>query len=345
MDLFSNQVFVFTPKGDVMELPAGSTPLDFAFKVHTAVGCKCVGAKVNGKMVPIDYVLKNGEIIDIITSSNSKGPSIDWLKIVKTTSARNKIRQYLNRENKSESSEKGKEMLDRAVRKKGYDPLQILTVAHITKAAKEQGYAEIQDLYTAISYGGVPLNRTVLMCAGYYHQEKQEELKRLEKAEIKKVNPKARPEKTQGVKVKGVDNLLIHYAKCCNPVPGDEIIGFTTKGHGVAVHRKDCPNMLNLSEQDQNRIIEVSWSLPEKGMQFDATIHVIAEDRKGLLAEASKICEEMDINIVGMNAKTDQDGIGHMELTLTLSNTADLLKLIGKFKQIKGVADVYRNNS
>jgi len=347
LDLFSNQVFVFTPKGDVMELPAGSTPLDFAFKIHTAVGAKCVGAKVNGKMVPIDYVLQNGEIIDIVTSSNSKGPSIDWLKIAKTNSAKNKIRQWLKKENKPQSSDKGKEMLEKAAKRKGYDLQLVLKNQYVGRAAKALNYSSVEDLYTAISYGGPLMNRTLLMCAGFYHEEKQADLKRKEKKEekIKTAEPKRR-EHTKGVTVKGVGDLLIRFSKCCNPVPGDDIIGYTTKGRGVSIHRKDCINMLSLPEHEQVRLIEVEWDVSEENViSYDAEISLLAEDRKGLFSDVSKACEEMDINITSVNAKTDKSGITNMTLTLAISNTAHIIKILNRFSQIKNVVDVYRTNS
>ncbi len=346
LDLFSNQVFVFTPKGDVMELPAGSTPLDFAFKIHTAVGAKCVGAKVNGKMVPIDYVLQNGEIIDIVTSANSKGPSIDWLKIAKTNSAKNKIRQWLKKDTKPQNADKGREMLEKAGKRKGLDLQLILKNQYVGRAAKAMNYSSIEDLYTAISYGGPLLNRTLLLCAGFYNEEKQADLKKKEKQEekLKAVDHKKR-EQTKGITVKGVGNLLIRFAKCCSPVPGDDIIGYTTKGRGVSIHRKDCSNILSMPEPELARLIEVQWDIGEDTMYYDAEISLLAEDRKGLFADVSKACEEMDINITSVNAKTDKDGVTNMTLTLSISNTAHIVKILNRFSQIKSVSQVYRTNS
>ncbi len=297
MDLFSNQVFVFTPKGDVMELPAGSTPLDFAFKVHTDVGGKCVGAKVNGKMVPINYELQNGEIVNIITSSSSKGPSLDWLKIVKTNSAKNKIRQYLKREARAQTPEK--------------------TAA---EKAREEALKEQERLAEE-------------------QRKEREEAKRLELAKRKA------PERTEGVRVKGVENLLIRYAKCCNPVPGDDIIGYTTKGRGVSIHRKDCSNIRSLPEQDLARLIPVSWIPDENAPNFNAAMTIVAEDRKGLMSDISKTCTDMDININGLNLKKDKTGMVVIDMTLSIANTGDILKVISKMRQIKGVVDVYRANS
>lgn len=300
MDLFSNQVFVFTPKGDVMELPAGSTPLDFAFKVHTDVGGKCVGAKVNGKMVPINYELQNGEIVSIITSSNAK-PSLDWLKIVKTNSAKNKIRQYLKREAKAQTPEK--------------------TAAEKAKEAKEEALQKEQEKIAE------------------EQRKEKEEAKRLEQAK------KKAPERTEGVRVKGVENLLIRYAKCCSPVPGDDIIGYTTKGRGVSIHRKDCSNIVSLPEQERARLIPVSWIYDESSPNFNAAMTLVAEDRKGLMSDISKTCTDMDININGLNLKKDKAGMVVVDMTLSIANTGDILKVISKMKQIKGVVDVYRANA
>ncbi|MBQ4181927.1 MAG: bifunctional (p)ppGpp synthetase/guanosine-3',5'-bis(diphosphate) 3'-pyrophosphohydrolase, partial [Firmicutes bacterium] len=269
MDLFSNQVFVFTPKGDVVELPAGSTPLDFAFKIHTAIGYKCVGAKVNGKMVTIDYELQNGEIVDIVTSANSKGPSIDWLKIVKTNSAKNKIRQYLKKENKSGNAEKGKELLEKTVKKKGLDQKEVLQNQYLLKAAKAMSYTNLEDLYNAVSYGGAVLNKTIKLCVDYYHEDIQIQLKEQEELKVKEKKPDRKKPMTKGVTVKGVSNLYVRFARCCNPIPGDEIIGYTTKGRGIAIHRADCINMMSLPESEKERFIEVAWDNTDSGMTFD----------------------------------------------------------------------------
>ncbi|MBR2001027.1 MAG: bifunctional (p)ppGpp synthetase/guanosine-3',5'-bis(diphosphate) 3'-pyrophosphohydrolase [Firmicutes bacterium] len=347
MDLFSNQVYVLTPKGDAIELPAGSTPLDFAFKIHSAVGAKCIGAKVNGKMVPIDYELQNGQIVDIVTSNSSKGPSIDWLKIVKTNTAKTKIRQWLKKENRSENTEKGKEMLEKLVRRKGYDQQQIMKSANVTKAAKTLNYGSAEELYTAISYGGVLCNKVLVMLVDYYHQEKQAELKQKEKeAEAlekkkKKVNHKNQ-NNSAGIKVEGVDNLLVRFSKCCNPVPGDEIVGFITKGRGLSIHRKDCINVLSLPEAERARFINVEWDLDKENLSYDADIHILAEDRKGLLSDISRLCENMDVNITGIHAQGAKDGIVNILLTVSISNISHVEKMLTSMKAIPGIADVYR---
>jgi len=343
VDLFSNQVFVFTPKGDVIELPAGSTPLDFAFKIHSAIGVKCIGAKVNGKMVTIDHTLKNGNIVEIVTSSNGKGPSIDWLKIAQSSNARNKIRQWLKKENKSDNTDKGKEMLDKYVRRKGYDVQQILKGQYINKAAKNFNLASAEDLYTAIGYGGVLLSKVVVMLLGFYHEEKQAELKQKEKIAIASENKKKVKQKEHtGVSVKGVDNLLIRFSKCCNPVPGDEIIGFITKGRGISVHRKDCINVLSLPEEEKQRFIEVEWDKQKDNMSYDTDINILAEDRKGLFSDLSRVCEDMDVHIAGVNAKSAKDGIVNITMTVSISNTSQIEKVLRALHNVGGVADVYR---
>ena len=345
VDLFSNQVFVFTPKGDVIELPAGSTPLDFAFKIHTAIGAKCIGAKVNGKMVPIDYTLRNGQIIEIVTSSNSKGPSIDWLKIVKSNAARNKIRSYLKKENKGENIEKGKEMLEKYVRRKGYDPQQIIRNQWINKAAKSMNIASSDELYISVSYGGVLLSKVVARLQDYYHEEKQLELKK-EQKEVAQLEEKRKVKEPpqNGVTIEGMDDLLVRFAKCCNPVPGDEIIGFITKGRGVSVHRSDCSNMLSLPEQEKQRFINAEWNRKKNNVSYDTDIQLIAEDRKGLFSDISRVCEDMDVRIAGVNAKSGKDSFANITMTLSLTDTSQLEKVLRGLKTVPGVVDAYRAN-
>ncbi len=343
VDLFSNQVFVFTPKGDVIELPAGSTPLDFAFKIHSAIGVKCIGAKVNGKMVPIDHTLKNGNIIEIITSANSKGPSIDWLKIAQTSNARNKIRQWLKKENKSDATDKGKEMLEKYVRRKGYDTQLLLKNQYLNKCAKNFNLSSAEDLYTAIGTGGLLLSKVISILLRYYHDEKQAELIRKEKSEQSEDNKKkTRKTEHTGVTVKGVDNLLIRFSKCCNPVPGDEIVGFITKGRGISVHRKDCVNIISMPEEEKQRFIEVEWDKQKENMSYDSDIHILAEDRKGLFSDLSRVCEDMDVHIAGVNAKSAKDGIINITMTLSISNTGQIEKILKALRGVQGVADVYR---
>lgn len=352
VDLFASQVYVFTPKGDVMELPAGSTPLDFAFKIHTDVGCKCVGAKINGKIVTIDYVLKNGDIVDILTNPNSSGPNIDWLKIAKSSTARTKIRQYMKKANKGDNVDKGKEALDRYVRKKGFDVSEVLRTAYIQKASKELKYATTDDMYAQISQGGQILGRAATLIINIYKEDKKKEEDKdkndisnlLAETKVKQRYSK-KSNSNLGISVKGMSDLLVRVSKCCNPVPGDEIVGFITKGRGVSVHRLDCPNIVNLSDIEKQRFIEVEWDEAAEGnMSYDADISIIADDRKGLFSDLSKTCEDMDVHIVGVNFRSNRDGIVHVVMTLSLSNTGEIDKIIRKLKNVVGVIEVGRSN-
>jgi GTP diphosphokinase / guanosine-3',5'-bis(diphosphate) 3'-diphosphatase len=349
VDLFENQVFVFTPKGDVLELPAGSTPLDFAFKIHSGIGEKCVGAKVNGKMVPIDHQLENGTIVEIVTSPNSRGPSIDWLKIAKSSTARNKIRQFLRRENKSGDIEKGKDAIDKYVRKKGYEPRLVLRNMYIIRYVKENKLSGTDELYAQIANGGSYVSKVATVLFKYYNEDKKEDIKKevndIEILVDEKVKKDKTPTKDKvGVTVKGIDNLMIRVSRCCNPVPGDEIVGYITKGRGISVHRKDCTNITSLPEEEQRRFIEVEWDTSEE-KSYNADITVIAEDRKGLFSDISKACENMDVHISGVNAKSSKEKTIHIVLTLSISNTAQMKKILRTLHGVSGVSEVYRAKS
>ncbi|MDD7511435.1 MAG: bifunctional (p)ppGpp synthetase/guanosine-3',5'-bis(diphosphate) 3'-pyrophosphohydrolase [Peptostreptococcaceae bacterium] len=347
MDLFSSQVFVFTPKGEVIDLPVDSTPLDFAFKIHTDVGCKCVGAKVNGKMVTIDHVLSNGDIVEIVTSSNSSGPSVDWLKIAKSSSARNKIKQWLKRENKEDDVAKGKEALEKYLKKRNYDPQLVAKAGYITKAMKALNYANAGEMYAQIGKGGTVMSKFANLIIKYYTDEMNPEISRED--EIKALNkedkrPK-RAKETPGIIVKGADNLMIRVSRCCNPVPGDNIIGFITKGRGISVHRADCSNMVNLPEEEKARFIEVEWEDLKASKSYDADICVIASDRKGIFSDISRTCEDMDVHIAGVNAKTGKDETLNITLTLSISSTQQINKIQRTLRNVAGVLNVYRARS
>lgn len=354
MDLFSSQVFVFTPQGDVIELPAGATPLDFAFKIHSDVGCKCVGAKVNGKMVTIDHKLENGNIIEIVTSPNAAGPSIDWLKIAKSSSARNKIRQWLKKENKSDSIDKGKDQIDRYIRKKGYDPRVLMKNAYVNRAIKELGYKSSDELYQQLSGGGPLQTKLTNLLVHYEAADRQAEEEEKEKTLLENLNEinektqkrinqkKQKPDDDSGVIVEGVDNLMIRMAKCCNPVPGDEIIGFITKGRGISVHRADCDNLKSFTEGDKERCIKVSWSPEILDKSFHTQINLIAKDQKGLLSNISKICEDMDVGISGINARADKNETVNIMLTLRIKDKNQIEKICRSLKSVPGISEAYR---
>jgi len=354
MDLFSNQVFVFTPQGDVIELPAGATPLDFAFKIHTDVGCKCVGAKVNGKMVTIDHELENGNIIEIVTSSNAAGPSIDWLKIAKSSSARNKIRQWLKKENKNDSVDKGKDLFNQYLRKKGYDPKHLLRNSYINKALKELDFKTSDEMYTQLSYGGNFQTKVASLLQKYYDEEHPTDTDKDEKSLIddlneigEKTSKRAEHEKhlrkdESGVMVEGVDNLMIRMANCCNPVPGDEIIGYITKGRGITVHRKDCDNIKAMPPEEQERFIEVMWDPDKVDTEFACEVCIITKDQKGMISNISKVCEDMDVRIVGLNAQENKDETYRIDMKLMIHDKSQVEKICRSFKNIQGILEAYR---
>lgn len=352
MDLFASQVFVFTPKGDVIELPAGSTPLDFAFKIHSAIGCKCVGAKVNGKMVTIDYTLQNGDIVEIVTSANSAGPSVDWLKIAKSSNARNKIRGWLKKENKADNIDKGKDLIDKYIRKKGMDPALCAKSAFLNRAFKAMNFASADEAYQQLSNGGTLVSKFCNLLFGYYAEENKTEVKtndevidEIKAAEARKAKLARRNQDSPGIIVKGADNLMIKLAKCCNPVPGDEIIGFITKGRGISVHRCDCSNITSLPEEEKARFIEVEWEDLKVGKSYNADICIVGNDRKGMLSDISRVCEDMDIHLSGVNAKSGKDGSLTMTITLSISSTQEMQKVLRNLRNIEGVLHVYRAKS
>ncbi len=352
MDLFASQVFVFTPRGDVIELPAGSTPLDFAFKIHSAIGCKCVGAKVNGKMVTIDYTLQNGDIVEIVTSANSAGPSVDWLKIAKSSNARNKIRGWLKKENKSDNIEKGKDLIDKYIRKKGMDPAFCAKSVYLNRAFKAMNFSSADEAYQQLSNGGTLVSKFCNLLFGYYAEETKTEVKtneevidELKAAEARKAKLQRRNQDSPGIIVKGADNLMIKLAKCCNPVPGDEIVGFITKGRGISVHRCDCSNITSLPESEKARFIEVEWEDLKVGKSYNADICIIGTDRKGMLSANSRVCEDMYIHLSGVNAKSGKDGSLTMTITLSISSTQEMQKVLRNLRNIEGVLHVYRAKS
>lgn len=352
MDLFSSQVFVLTPRGEVIDLPAGSTPLDFAFKIHTDVGCRCVGAKVNGKMVTIDHTLHNGDIVEIVTSANSSGPSVDWLKIAKSSTARNKIRQWLKRQNKGDDVAKGKEALDKYIRKKGMDPQQVAKSKFLNAAIKELKFNNMDEMYTQIAQGGTTLSRFANQLIDYFNNEQQEEQKKQQRKEEEFLHSASRDKKSSyrnqdnpGIFVKGASNLMIRISRCCNPVPGDNIIGFITKGRGISVHRVDCSNITALPEQEKSRLIEVEWEDLSADKSYAADIVLQCNDRKGLFSAISRACDDQDVMIEGVNTTHEKKGDMLITLTLMLNSTQQLQKILRTLRNVEGVTHVFRARS
>jgi len=344
MDLFASQVFVFTPKGEVIELPAGSTPLDFAFKIHTDIGAKCVGAKVNAKMVPIDHQLENGEIVEILTSNNSSGPSIDWLQIAKSSNARSKIRSWLKKQDRSQNIDRGKELLEKSAKRKGFDPHDFIRNVWLVKIAKSMNYASTDELFTSISYGGVLVSKVLAALQQYYDEEKDASPEDKDAELIAKAEKQRKRSFVSdgAVAIEGVENPLVHLSRCCSPVPGDEIIGFVTKGNGVSVHRTDCPNIRSVRKEDQGRLLEVTWNDQGARGTYDADFSITAEDRKGLFSDISRKCADMDVNISGAKLTTDPDGTAHTQITLSISGKQQMEKILRSLRQIENITEVRR---
>ncbi|SNX52645.1 bifunctional (p)ppGpp synthetase/guanosine-3',5'-bis(diphosphate) 3'-pyrophosphohydrolase [Thermoanaerobacterium sp. RBIITD] len=337
IDLFTDEVYVFTPKGDVISLPAGSTPIDFAYSIHTEIGHRLNGAKVNGKIVPIDYELKNGDIVEILTISNTdRGPSRDWLQIAKSSQAKNKIRQWFKKEKREENIERGEEIFYRELKKHGIQQAQLKNDIMESVLKKLNIHSE-EDLYATIGYGGLTVNQIIPRI--------KEELKQIESEINKQKIPTSDAKKHSkiggmGVIVKGEDNVMVRFSKCCSPVPGDEIIGYVTKGRGVSIHRKDCPNIKDYV-YDKNRIIEVEWN-QGKNIAYQADIQIMANDRYGLLTDVTSILADIKISVRAVNARTTKDNIAIINLTLEIISKEQLEKIMNKLKALDGVTDVYR---
>ncbi len=352
-DLFADQVFVFTPQGKVISLPAGSTVIDFAFAIHSQVGYKMSGAKVNGKIVPNSYAIKNGEIIEILTA-NTHGPSRDWLKICKTSQAKNKINQWFKRERRDENIEHGKELIERELRRIGNTHSQLFRDEWVDGMIKRYGFKTLDDLYASVGYGGLTAQKVVVRLRDRWIQEQKEleKQKRLEKAFTAEESDEAPQDRekhytsSKGIVVKDIDNCLVRLAGCCNPVAGDDIVGFITKGRGVSVHRRDCPNMNPevMSEEDRNRFIEVWWDT-ERSTSYITNIQIEAHDRDGVLMEITNILATLKIPFKSVNAYVNKKGIAVIQIGVEIRNTSDLALLNKKIKQIHGVISVTRNSN
>ncbi|MEG6511867.1 bifunctional (p)ppGpp synthetase/guanosine-3',5'-bis(diphosphate) 3'-pyrophosphohydrolase [Desulforamulus ruminis] len=340
IDLFSHSVFVFTPKGDVMELPAGTTPIDFAYRIHTDVGHRTVGAKINGRIVPLDYKLKNGNIIEIITSKASNGPSRDWLNIVKTSQAKNRIRQWFKKERRDENIARGRDALEREARKQGLE-LELVRGEKFQEYAKRVNQSSVEDLYATIGDGQMVPSQIIAKLREEYRAEK--ERRPLAEEMMKKAEAKAAEwgKPTQGIRVKGIDNLLIRLAHCCNPVPGDPIVGYITRGRGVSIHRGDCVNIQPIQREEPERVVEVAW---DKDFQspFQVKLEITGLDRAGFLNDVLNVLLDLKINASWVNARSRKDQMSLVELALQVRNTEQLEYLMNKIKKVKDVYGVRR---
>jgi GTP pyrophosphokinase len=336
VDLFTDEVFVFTPKGDVIDLPKGAIPLDFAYAIHSAIGNRCVGAKVNGKIVTLDYELQTGEIVEILTSSAGHGPSRDWLKMVKTSEARSKIKQWFKKEKREENIVKGKELIEKEAKKQGFILSRLLKNEWLEPILHKYGLHSTEDMFAAIGYGGITVNQVLLKLIDEYKKANQDDP--VEPVIKEVVAPKRQYEK--GIAVKGIDNVMIRLAKCCNPVHGDDIVGYITRGRGVSIHRSDCGNLSDVSVEN-HRFIDVNWTEEPKA-SYSAGIYVIARDRHSILAEVTMAIADMKIAITAVNAKTDRNKRAHINLTLQITDTLQLEKVMRQLKKLFDVIDVSR---
>lgn len=346
LDLFADSVYCFTPQGDVKTLPSGSTPVDFAYSVHSAVGNKMVGARVNGKLVPIEYEIKNGDRIEIITSQNSQGPSRDWLKLVKSTQAKNKINQWFKKELKEDNILKGKEMLAQYARAKGFKIANYTKTQYLEAVLRKYGFRDWDSVLAAIGHGGLKEGQVFNKLVEAYDKENKKNLTDEQVLEAaSETQEKLHIAKSKsGIVVKGIHDVAVRFSKCCNPIPGDEIVGFVTRGRGITIHRTDCANVLNMSETDRTRLIEAEWQQPDtkEKEKYTAEIQVYANNRTGLLVDLSKIFTERKIDLRSINSRTSKQEKATISMSFEIGSKEELRSLIEKIRQVESVIDVER---
>ena len=348
LDLFSDNVYCFTPSGDVKNLPAGSTPIDFAYCIHSAVGNKMVGARVNGKLVTIDYEIKNGDLIEILTSQNSKGPSRDWLSIVKSPQAKSKINQWFKNESKEDNIVRGKEAIQSYCKAKSIVVSDIMIPQYMTAIMRKYGFRDWEAVLAAIGHGGLKEGQIVNKMVEMYDRDHPKVV--TDEEIIAAVEENAQVAKTQhmrsknGITVKGIHDVAVRFSKCCSPLPGDEIVGFVTRGRGVSIHRTDCVNVINLPEIETSRLIDAEWEDTEEnsGEKYVAEIKIYANNRNGLLADVSKALTEKNINILALNTRANKQNVATMSITFEISGKDELIRVIDKMRSIESVVDIER---
>ena len=345
LDLFSENVYCFTPSGDVKNLPNGSTPIDFAYSIHSAVGNKMVGARVNGKLVPIDYIIQNGDRIEVLTSQNSKGPSRDWLKVVKSTQAKSKINQWFKNELKEDNIIKGKELLGQYCKTKAIVISEILKPDYMSVVMRKYGFKDWESVLAAVGHGGLKEGQVVNKLCEIYDKEHKTEVtdeQVLEGVAENKEKP-ASVKAKGGIVVKGIHDVAVRFSKCCSPVPGDEIVGFVTRGRGVSIHRTDCINIINLHDFDRERLIDAEWQESEsKNEKYLAEIKIYSQNRTGLLVDISKIFTERKIDVASMNVRTSKQGTATLAMSFEVGSKEELNSLIDKVRQVESVIDIVR---
>ena len=349
LDLFSDSVYCFTPTGEVKNLPAGSTPIDFAYSIHSAVGNKMIGARVNGKLVTIDYEIKNGDRVEILTSQNSKGPSRDWLSVVKSTQAKNKINQWFKNEFKEENIVKGKELLTAYCKAKSINIPDIMKPDYMDVIMRKYGFRDWESVLAAVGHGGLKEGQIINKMVELYEKDHKRELTDAEVLAAVEENGEAQKpvqiKSKSGIVVKGIHDLAVRFSKCCSPVPGDEIVGFVTRGRGISIHRTDCINVLNLPEIERSRLIDAEWEGDQEasyGEKYLAEIKIYANNRNGLLADISRALTEKNIDILSMNTRTNKQGLATLATSFEISNREELNRIIDKIRSIDSVLDIER---
>ena len=351
LDLFSESVYCFTPGGDVKTLPNGSNTIDFAYSIHSAVGNKMIGARVNGKLVPIEYVIKNGDRIEIITSQNSRGPSRDWLNTVKSTQAKNKINQWFKTEFKEGNIVKGKELIAQYCKMKGIPQAQVVRSEYQEGVLRKYGFRDWDSVLAAVGHGGLKEGQVVNKMLEQYEKAKK---KAVTDAKIMESVSEAKEQKIKisksksGIVVNGIDDVAVRFSKCCNPVPGDEIVGFVTRGRGVTIHRTDCVNMLHLAESERERLIDAEWQSGLKapaGEKYTTEIKIYGNNRTGLLVDISRTLTERNIDVTAMNVRTSKQGTATITISFDISSVEELNRIIDKLRQIESVLDIERSAS
>jgi len=345
IDLFADTVFVFTPKGDVVELPAGSCPVDFAYRVHTDVGHRCIGAKINGRIVPLETKLTNGDILEILTSKQS-GPSRDWLSYVKTSQAKNRIRQWFKKEQREDNIARGRESLDREIRKLGLEPGSVLISENLLAIGKSQNFVGVDDLYAAIGDGVLTPNKVLMRLREDLSKEEREKLQlaALQQAEGKALTQSTYGKASHGVRVKGVDNVLVRFAQCCNPLPGDAIVGYITRGRGVSIHRGDCGNLLGHSQEENERVVEVVWA-EQMDSIYPVDIQIYGIDQPRLVTEIMNTVLDTRAHILAINARVLKDNVAHVQLRIEIRNLEQLKMVMHKIRKLKDITEVTRIHS
>ena len=346
LNLFSEDVYCFTPQGEVKNLPAGSTPIDFAYSVHSAVGNKMIGAKVNGKLVPIDYKIQNGDRIEVITSQNSRGPSRDWLSIAKSTSTKNKINQWFRNELKDENIARGKDMLATYCKTKGIEYSDLSKNEYMDIIIRKYGFHDWDAVLAAVGHGGLKEGQIINKMEELYEKNHKKNITDEEVlAAVAESNtaPKISG-KTNAIIVKGVHDVAVRFSKCCNPVPGDDIVGFVTRGRGVSIHRADCINVMKMAQDDRSRLIDAKWESETStgGEKYTADIKIFANDRNGLLADISRVLAENNIDIMSMNTRTSKQGLATMETSFQVTSREELKRVIDKIRTIDSIIDIER---